>query len=69
MIATFRALKQAGFAQALSYDGGIRWCPTARAIDAMELEGFGLSEEQFETVLIAPFYFLIEATAAEVNPG
>ena len=68
LIAAFRALKQAGFAQALSYGDGIRWCPTIKAIDAMELEEFRLSEERFESALIAPFYFLIEATATEGSP-
>lgn len=68
LIAAFRALKKAGFAQDFSYGDGIRWCPTMRAVEAMELHEFRLSEERFENALIAPFYFLIEATTTERNP-
>ena len=32
------------------------------------LDGFGLTEERLESALIAPFYFLIEATAVESRP-
>jgi hypothetical protein len=68
LIAAFRALKQAGYARAFSYDDGVRWCPTAKAVDAMGLGDCGLTEERFESALIAPFYFLFEATAAESRP-
>ncbi|UQE03518.1 hypothetical protein [Bradyrhizobium japonicum] len=33
LIAAFHALKQAGYAQAFSYDDGVRWCPTAKAVE------------------------------------
>lgn len=68
LIAALRALKQAGFAQDLSYGDGIRWCPAIKAVEAMGLDGFGLTEERLESALIAPFYFLIEATAVESRP-
>lgn len=68
LIAALRALKQAGFAQALSYGDGTRWYPTVKAFRSMQLEDFRLSEESFEGALTAPFYFLIEPTAAEGVP-
>ena len=68
LITAFRALKQAGFAQALPYGDGTRWYPTVKAVRAMELEDFKLSDESFEGALTAPFYFLIEATATESMP-
>ena len=68
LIAAFRALKQAGFAEALSHGEGTRWYPTVKALRSMELEEFRLSDDSLEEALIAPFYFLIEMTATESTP-
>jgi hypothetical protein len=68
LIAAFHALKQTGYAQAVSHGNGVRWCPTAKAVASMRLDDFELTEESFESALIAPFFFLIEATAAEIRP-
>jgi hypothetical protein len=67
LIAAFRALERAGFAESVSDGDGTRWYPASKAIRSMKLEELKfLREERYEAALTPPFYFLIEASLADI---